>query len=218
MAGIAALTDRNAVLKAMTDYDRLGRDAFLDHHRFGRAKWWYVLNDGKQYDSKAIVGAAIGYQTGNPLTTNDFGGGEETVVRKLRALRFEVVRHEITEESSRLPEEVPETFPEGMRTTVTVNRAERSAKARLACITIHGTACSVCRMNFEDVYGLEFAGLIHVHHLAPLGGTSDVTLVNPETDLRPVCPNCHAAIHYGGVNRSLEDVQSSLTRSSAPAV
>jgi 5-methylcytosine-specific restriction protein A len=218
MAGIAALTDRSAVLKAMAEYDRLGRDTFLDQQSFGRAKWWYVLHEGKQYDSKAIVGAAIGYQAGKPLTSNDFSGGERSVVRKLRALGFEVVRFEITEATASLPEEVPETFPEGMRTTVAVNRAERSARARLACIAIHGTACAVCGMNFEDVYGLEFAGLIHVHHLAPLGGTSDVALVNPETDLRPVCPNCHAAIHYGSANRSVEDVQSLLSRSNASAV
>jgi hypothetical protein len=33
MAGIATLTDRNAVLKAMAEYDRRGRDAFLEHYR-----------------------------------------------------------------------------------------------------------------------------------------------------------------------------------------
>lgn len=213
MAGISSLTDRNAVLETMAEYDRRGRDAFLDHYHFGQAKWWYVLHGGRQYDSKAIVGAAIGYQTGKPLTSNDFGGGAETVVRKLRSLRFEVVRHEITEESSSLAEEVAETFPEGMRTTVTVNRAERSPRARIACLAIHGTSCSVCKMSFEQVYGSEFAGFIHVHHLAALSETSDVRFVNPETDLRPVCPNCHSAIHYGGVTRSIEEVRSMLTQS-----
>ncbi|THJ08962.1 MAG: hypothetical protein CAF43_013765 [Nitrospira sp. CG24C] len=218
MAGISSLTDRGAVLKAMAEYDRVGRDAFLSQYGFGRAKWWYLLHQRKQYDSKAIVGAAIGHQTGRPLTANDFSGGEGSVVRKLRALDFKVIRLGISEASSRLPEEVPSTFPEGNRTTIVVNRAERSAAARLACIDAHGVSCTVCGMAFEGTYGREFADLIHVHHLTPLAGRSKPLDVDPEADLRPVCPNCHAAIHYGGENRSIEHVRKCLTKLRRPAV
>jgi len=212
MAGLASLTDRRAVLAAIEEYDRLGRDTFLAHYRFGRAKWWYLVHSGKQYDSKAIIGAAIGFQTGRALTTDDFSGGEASVVRKLHSLGFRVLRREMSEKTA-LPEEVPETFPEGMRVTVTVNRAERSLAARLGCIEIHGTNCVVCGMDFEHRYGSDFAGLIHVHHLKPLGIVRQAAEVNPREELRPVCPNCHAAIHYGGMNRAIEEVQESLRQS-----
>lgn len=218
MAGIAALTKRTAVLEVMAEYDRLGRDAFLAQRGFGRAKWWHVVNDGKQYDSKAIVGAAIGVETGRALTAADFGGGEGSVVRKLRSLRFVVIRVGISELSPHLPEEVPSTFPEGLRSTVTVNRAERSAAARLACIEAHGTACTVCEADMEHVYGPEFAGMIHVHHLNPLAGQTEAREVNPRVDLRPVCPNCHAAIHYGSANRTIEEVRARIKKARKPVV
>jgi 5-methylcytosine-specific restriction protein A len=212
MAGLSPLTDRAAVLKAIAEYDTVGRDAFLDRYGFGRAKWWYLVHNGKQYDSKAVTGAAMGHQTGTPLTAIDFKGGEASAVRKLQSLGFRVVRSEITDESSRLPEEVPASFPEGLRSTVAVNRAERSAAARLACIELHGTACSVCGIEFGEAYGPEFGGLVHVHHLTPLAGRTELRQVDPRTDLCPVCPNCHAAIHHGGANRSLDDVRRSLKR------
>jgi 5-methylcytosine-specific restriction protein A len=211
MAGIASLTERSSVLAVMAEFDQLTRDAFLKRHGFGKAKWWYAIHDGKQYDSKAIVGAAIGHQTGQPLRSTDFSGGEGSVVRKLRSLRFEVVRTEINHGTVGLPEEVSDSFPEGMRTTVLVNRVERSAKARIACIEIHGSACAVCGVRFEDMYGIEFTGLIHVHHLVPIARI-EIRDVDPKNDLRPVCPNCHAAIHYGGGTRSIEDVRACLAR------
>ena len=215
MAGIASLTERRSVLAVMAEFDQLARDAFLKRHGFGKAKWWYAIHDGKQYDSKAIVGAAIGHQTGKPLRSTDFSGGEGSVVRKLRSLGFEVVRVEINEATVKLPEEVSDSFAEGMRTTVLVNRVERSARARIACIEVHGSACAACGVRFEDIYGIEFTGLIHVHHLVPLASRSEIRDVDPKNDLRPVCPNCHAAIHYGGGNRSIEDVQACLARSRA---
>jgi 5-methylcytosine-specific restriction protein A len=49
---------------------------------------------GKHYDSKAIVGAAYGFQfpEKGPLRGAQFSGGENTVERKLEQLGFEVVR------------------------------------------------------------------------------------------------------------------------------
>ena len=212
MATISSLTDPSAVLNAMAEYDRLGRDAFLERYKFGRAKWWYVGPSGKKYASERRPGGATDYQTGSALTTSDFSGGEQSVVRRLRTLGFTVIRTELTEDSVRLAEEVSDTFPEGMRTTLIVNRVERSAAARMACIEIHGLACAICGMTFEEVYGDEFSDLIHVHHLDPIAGSTGVADVNPRHDLRPICPNCHAATHYRGQNRPLAYVRECLTR------
>jgi len=211
MAGISSLTSRDAVVQAMAEYDRLGREAFLAKYRFGSAKWWYVVHKDKQYDSKAIVGVAIGIQTGRPLTSNDYRGGEGSVVRKLNSLGFTVMRLPLTDKTTKLPEEVSESYPEGLRTAVVVNRAERSVDARLACIGVHGLECSVCGMAFSDTYGAEFTGLIHVHHLTPLAGRTTMRQVDPRRDLSPVCPNCHAAIHYGGKTRTIGAVRLALT-------
>jgi predicted HNH restriction endonuclease len=51
-----------------------------------------------------------------------------------------------------------------------------------------------CRFNFEAEYGQHGKGFIHVHHIKPLNETGE-TLVDPKTDLIPLCPNCHAMVH-----------------------
>lgn len=86
-------------------------------------------------------------------------------------------------------------FPEGAKTTVQVNRYERNPEARAKCLQIHGTRCHICTMSFEFVYGFFAKDFIHVHHIKPLHEISESYEVNPETDLIPVCPNCHAMLH-----------------------
>lgn len=86
------ITSRQAVLDAVAEYDRLGQVEFLKRYGFGRAREFYLVVNDRQYDSKAIVGAAHGYQfpeTG-PLMPRDFSGGEATVQRLLESLGFEV--------------------------------------------------------------------------------------------------------------------------------
>ena len=102
------------------------------------------------------------------------------------------------------------TFPEGARTTVTINAYERNAAARLACIAHYGSICSVCGMNFERTYGSVGRGLIHVHHLKALASVATAYHVDPVADLRPVCPNCHAIIHRREPMYSIEDVWAML--------
>lgn len=96
-----------------------------------------------------------------------------------------------------LPEEVDasESFSAGGCTLVTVNSYERNPRARQACISHYGARCSVCDLNFTDVYGPVGNGFIHVHHIALVSTKRQKYRLNPIKDLRPVCPNCHAMIH-----------------------
>lgn len=88
--GLADLT-AEAVNAAIDEYDRLGGEAFLAKYGFGPAKDYFVVHDGKLYDSKAIAGAAHGYLPGRtPLSADTFSGGKTTVVPRLRMLGFHV--------------------------------------------------------------------------------------------------------------------------------
>lgn len=87
------------------------------------------------------------------------------------------------------------TFPEGAKQTVLVNKYERNPEAREKCLEIHGTRCKVCDMSFAETYGFFANDFIHVHHITPLYQILESYEVNPETDLIPVCPNCHAMLH-----------------------
>ncbi len=201
------LSDPKSVLKAIAEFDAMGRDAFLSHYGFGKARMFFLIHKGKSYDSKAIVGAAYGHQFGTPLTPTDFSGGQATVVPKLAELGFEVVALELNERSAAMPEEVPESVWEGARRSVTVNSYERSPAARGACIEHHGSTCAICEFDFAAEYGPEFQGFIHVHHLVPIAKITERYKVDPKNDLLPVCPNCHAVLHYGGKDRTPEQVR-----------
>jgi hypothetical protein len=111
-----------------------------------------------------------------------------------------------------LPGEVARSaaYTEGATRLVSVNACERNREAVRQCKQHHGTVCSICRFDFGAVYGAEFAGFIHVHHLRPLSEIGKEYKVDPEADLCPVCPNCHAVIHHGGRLRTIDEVRQLL--------
>ncbi len=83
-------------------------------------------------------------------------------------------------------------------------RYERNPKNRQRAIEIHGCFCSVCNFDFERMYGEFGKNFIEVHHIKPLHEFKGEEVdVNPETDLIPICSNCHRIIH--------RDVQHLLT-------
>ncbi|SCK54669.1 protein of unknown function [Variovorax sp. HW608] len=95
-AELSSLQSPAAVQAALDEFVRLGRTAFLTRYGFGKSRDFMVRDakTGQLCDSKAIVGAAFGYQfpEEGPLKAADFSGGEATVVPKLQRLGFEVVR------------------------------------------------------------------------------------------------------------------------------
>lgn len=84
--------DGAAVLRAIEEFDRLGRDPFLQQYGFGRSRAYFLRHDGKLYDSKAIIGVAHGYSGDgrSALSAAQFTGGEATVAQTLRGLGFDV--------------------------------------------------------------------------------------------------------------------------------
>lgn len=90
---ISELTSRDAVLEAIEEWDRIGRDAFLERYRFGPSRRYFVRYRGRPYDSKALSGVAYGkqFRDRGPLRSTDFSGGMQTSVATLRRLGFEVV-------------------------------------------------------------------------------------------------------------------------------
>ena len=58
---IADIKKRKEILDAIAEYDQLGRDRFLEKYGFGPSRSYWLVHQGKQYDSKAIIGAARGY-------------------------------------------------------------------------------------------------------------------------------------------------------------
>ena len=102
------------------------------------------------------------------------------------------------------------TYAEGATRQVTVNAHERNRAAREDCIARHGTLCAACDSDLTAFYGPVAEGFIHVHHLKPLSELSERSTVDPITDLRPVCPNCHAMLHRRTPPYTIEELRTMI--------
>jgi 5-methylcytosine-specific restriction protein A len=99
------------------------------------------------------------------------------------------------------------TVAEGSASMKLVKVYERDRGARLQCVKRWGRKCIVCSFEFEKVYGGLGKGFIHVHHLKPLSEQDGEYNLDPEQDLRPVCPNCHAMLHRSVPALTIEELQ-----------
>jgi hypothetical protein len=103
-------------------------------------------------------------------------------------------------------------YREGAVRQVSRNEYERDHGARQRCIEHYGSRCFVCGFDFKEVYGELGSGFIHVHHLRPLSEIRKKYVVDPVSDLRPVCPNCHAMIHNGPEMLTIESLQALIVQ------
>ncbi len=107
------------------------------------------------------------------------------------------------------PIEEPENplgLPEGAVSRIEVNRYERDRRNRAAALAIHGLSCKACGLDMSDRYGAAAAGFIEVHHTTPVSAVGAGYMIDPRTDLLPLCPNCHAVVHRRTPPYSLEEI------------
>lgn len=150
---IKQVTDRDAVLQAISEFDALGRETFIQLYGYGRAREYFISHRGKLYDSKAIIGVAFACQHkgAEPLRYNDFSGGEATVEPQLDALGFKI-RHKrdlTAAERRKLAEREddeppPPTSPADAKRKVLALIARRlgQPKFRRALLKAYGERCA----------------------------------------------------------------------------
>jgi hypothetical protein len=78
------------VIRAISEYDRLGPQAFFSKHGFAPTTTYDLLWDDRRYPPKAILGTAYELATGGRLRSGDFEGGKSGAVAVLRRLGFTV--------------------------------------------------------------------------------------------------------------------------------
>lgn len=165
-----------------TDVDAVSPDTWPDgwsNITISMKKVGIVLERDKGYDFAAAF----------PWTTGFFG-------MALALLPLEAV-----------PENELAGEEEGAEIYRTVKLYERSRINRAACIEIHGTGCKVCEFSFGNTYGELGEGFIHVHHIVPVSQMGGRYILNPGSDLIPVCPNCHAMLHRKTTPYSPDELQ-----------
>jgi hypothetical protein len=82
--------NRDHVLRAIREYDRLGPDRFFSDHGFAPTTTYEMVWNKRRYPPKAILGVAYEFATGRRLDSGDFEGGKTGAVRVLGNLGFDV--------------------------------------------------------------------------------------------------------------------------------
>lgn len=96
---------------------------------------------------------------------------------------------------------------EGALVKVMANKYERNTKARKECVEKKGYRCMVCGLDFVETYGEIGRDFIHVHHVTPISSIGKKYKLNVDTDLVPVCPNCHYMLHRKEPPYSIEELR-----------
>jgi len=188
-------------------------------HYFGTAKigkiypdkesskgdYFTVIEDFQIFESPILAKTEFGYfeQIPEARKTNYWRDG----VRVIDKLIYETILGHLPKRknfNSDVPSESEllndldfglESSKEGEKKLRFVTYYERDSKLRRQAIAIHGTTCAACGFNFGKFYGEYAEGFVHVHHVMPVSEFGGSKSVNPETDLVPLCANCHSVVH-----------------------
>jgi predicted HNH restriction endonuclease len=95
---LSEIKNKESILSAISEYDKIGGYAFLNRYGFDPSLKYFLYYNNKLYDSKAIVGVSYRYEypTEEYLSSNEFSGGQDTVVALLKNLEFTVLEKSIT--------------------------------------------------------------------------------------------------------------------------
>lgn len=149
-----------------------------------------LLPLGDQVPATVLCEAVPGVAwDGDDIAGVDPGPGNEGLIRALWATHGPAQGADPTQP-------VPGTYPASAVVRVTANRHEHDPVARRACIAHRGTNCATCGFSFEMAYGEVGADFIHIHHVVPASQLGHGYVLDPLTDLVPLCPNCHAMAHH----------------------
>lgn len=91
--------------------------------------------------------------------------------------------------------------------------SDQQKKSR--CIENFGNRCVVCSFSFDETYGRIGDDIIQVHRVGCETAGVGTETAEPTDDLRPLCPNCHAAIHSRALELTIDELKEALTRQRA---
>ena len=190
-------TNPNSILPADYCYNRISKgidEDSITYFEFVKSGQYKVWGKDYPYNGEIIANPADGVEHVEGYCING---------KRYRG-KLPVYPDELHDES--------QDYREGKKTAVLINVHERNPVARQACIRKYGAKCFICDFDFGKYYGPDCEGLIHVHHLVMISESNGEYKVNPETDLRPVCPNCHMVLHSKKDGYTIDEVKAMIER------
>ena len=190
---------RDHVLQALEEYDARGREDFLDHYGFGAAREYVLWHDGKNYDSKAVLGVAHAYATGRAAQRWEFPGGRAGAAEVLRDIGFEVTQVESAEDTD-LP--ASGTWVEAADLGTDKAREAWAEAARGVLLEVAGRYHAVVTYKelatqVQAITGIRTTQLAHYWIGDVLGRVSAECSGRDEPLLSSLCVNSHGSVGDG---------------------
>ena len=183
----SASEDQIALARCLVDQIASRPDTIVTIHPDQSRNNWCVTDNG--FKIEIITRTSAGQYDDDAVATT-----ASNVMAPLLAALAELIGYEDPNgEDIPAPMEVALDL-EGTLTTTIVRKRERSRRNRMLCLAIHGDRCAVCKMIPSDIYS-GLSSIIEVHHIEPVSLLTAPKVYDPSTDLIPLCPNCHRAIH-----------------------
>ncbi len=174
---------RDAVLKAIADFDDKGSDEFFRRYNIRRSRSYFIRYNGRDYDMKAVTRIALNLVSGRKIRAPL----EQSAAVRRRLERddigISVVHHQKTYDKS---------STEGRRYWTKQKKAERDRRLARKAMKRNRRRhdgwirCEAC--GFED----KERSMFDAHHLSPLAAGERETRV---CDLAVLCPTCHRWAH-----------------------
>jgi 5-methylcytosine-specific restriction protein A len=182
-----ASDDQIALARCLINQIASRRETSVTIHPNQTIDDWCVTDTG--FKIEIITRTSAGQYEDEAVTTT-----ASNIMAPLLAAIAELIGY-VDLDGEEIPAEKEEFFDvEGKLTTTLVKKRERSRRNRMLCLAIHGDRCAVCNAIPTEMYpGLP--SIIEVHHIEPVSTLTAPKVYNPSTDLIPLCPNCHRAIH-----------------------
>lgn len=141
--------EREHVLAAADEYDRLKKGKFFDKYGYKHARRYEVLIGEWAYDAPAIVGVAHRAAAGGALSAAQLNVELRAIVTRLTTLGFEVIDRDTAPRFGEIPK-VPEktTFPD--RRAVAARGTHRALQAGIVGTEKSGAESIVLSGGYED--------------------------------------------------------------------
>jgi 5-methylcytosine-specific restriction protein A len=101
---------------------------------------------------------------------------------------------------------------EGTVVEAVSRRYERKPVNREICLSVRGRRCYCCNLDFREAYGDIADGFIEVHHTKPVSEMGPNYLINPITELVPICSNCHSVVHLSRPAASIDYIRACINK------
>ncbi|MCP4588878.1 HNH endonuclease [Pseudoalteromonas sp.] len=204
------VSQREDVIAAIKEYDKLGRIEFLAKYDFSKAKEYFLVYEGQLYDCKPLIYGAYVLKFGEKLTTRRSQGVQKTIRPYLESMGFTIIKagcsfrdivndlkERVEDSEDRESAERLERLKSAPRkpSVLTVKQKVYIRNADVIAEQLFRAKgkCQSCKKTAPFVRASNGTPYLEVHHITPLSQGGDDTLENTIA----LCPNCHRQQHFG---------------------